>query len=65
MECRFKELCKKHYHVTTADDCSHEKSLECPIADKIQDILMDARDIMEEQLPFTDDYDGPVEEEEI
>ena len=57
MQCRHREICKKHYHVETADECSHEKSWECPIADKIQDILMDV-------TPFCEDYDGPVEEEE-
>ena len=55
-KCRFADLCKKHYHNEKADECNHKQSWECPIADKIMDILMD--------VPFNEDYDGPVEEEE-
>lgn len=44
-----------------ADDPFHYS--ECPMAWKIEDLLMDARDIEEETLPFTDDYDGPEVEE--
>jgi hypothetical protein len=57
MQCRHREICKNSFHVQTADECSHEKSWECPIADKIEDILMDT--------PFCEPYDGPVEEEEV
>lgn len=55
-KCRFADICKEQYHYEKADKCSHKQSWECPIADKILDILMD--------VPFNEDYDGPVEEEE-
>ena len=56
-KCRDREICKTLFHVANADNCSHESSLTCPLFDKIEDILMDT--------PFCEDYDGPVEEEEV
>ena len=64
--CPYREICKKHYPRCTGEEgLSHS---ECPIAWKIEDILMDARDICREQgdpdeIPFCEDYDGPETEE--
>lgn len=59
--CRFTTYCKK-------PSCSHKDSWECPIADKIMDHLMEARDMErefqdEDEIPFCEDYDGPEVEE--
>ena len=58
MKCIRADLCKKFYGVKTTDECTHQHSLECPIKDKIEDILMDT-------VPFYDpDEDLPEEDEE-
>ena len=69
MKCRYRKLCKKEFDYQNADDCSDEESWECPIYAKIDDLMLDAELAMrelreEEEVPFCEDYDGPVEEEE-
>ena len=70
MQCVYRKLCKDYFHYQKADECTHEESLECPMAFKIQDMLMDAEDIEneyedEDEVPFCEPYDGPEEEFEI
>lgn len=57
MKCRYRKICKEEFDYPQADDCSHDDGWECPIYAKIDDIML-------ETLPFVEDYDGPVEEEE-
>lgn len=62
-------MCKAHFHYEKADECSHEDSWECPMAAKIEDMLMDAEDAArefedEDEVPFCEPYDGPEEEDE-
>ena len=52
--CRYKEICKNHF-----PNCSGSEGLspnDCPIAWKIEDILMD--------YPFSDEDDGPELEDD-
>lgn len=72
MKCRFKDLCRKRFHYEKADECSHEESWECPIAAKIEDLLMDGADADqdrefddEDEVPFCEPYDGPEEEDDL
>ena len=57
MKCRFVGLCRDViFHYKNADNCTNEDSWDCPMAAKIEDLLMD--------VPFCEDYDGPEEEED-
>ena len=58
MECRYKKICEELFNPNGIEKkCTHEESLECPLAFKIEDLAMD-------KLPFEDeDYDGPEDEE--
>ena len=70
MQCRFRKLCKNGvFHYSGADKCSHEDSWECPMAAKIEDLLMDVADPDhqcpdDEEIPFSEPYDGPEYEGE-
>ena len=66
MKCRHTKICRETYGIKNNDNCSVEDAWECPIADKIEDILLDMKFIDRdtgEEVPFCEDYDGPVEEE--
>ena len=55
--CPYTKICAEHYPNCTGEEgLSHS---DCPIAWKIEDLIMDG-----DTVPFTDEYDGPVEEEE-
>jgi len=67
MKCRYKDMCRDTFGYKNSDKCSIDDAWECPIANKIEDLLMDAKFVdpeTGEEVPFCDDYDGPVEEEE-
>ena len=70
-KCRFLGMCKEYFHYDKSDECSREESLECPMAAKIEDLLMDAEDADrelefddEDEIPFNETYDGPEYEGE-
>ena len=64
--CPHRKTCKEFYHVK---DCNGACWHECPIYDKIEDHLMEARDNArdyptKDEIPFDDeDYDGPEVED--
>ena len=60
--CPHRELCKKHFPDFQGSDEKYFH-FECPMYDKFEDARMEAKDIMEEQLPFMDDYEGPEDDE--
>ena len=66
--CPHKRFCDGVYNVT---GCNGENWYECPMFDKIEDHLAEARDMARDhpikddmEIPFfDDDYDGPEEDE--
>ena len=64
--CRFVEICRDEFHYDKCDSCTPEHSYECPIAEKIEDLLMDGERECEDEdeVPFNEPYDGPEEEDE-
>jgi len=63
-KCRHSQLCSKYYSRFQGEEGLTPD--DCPMAWKIEDILMDAEDIRlelereDEEVPFDDeDYDGP------
>ena len=65
-KCRFVVICRDEFHHEDCDKCTPEHSYECPIAAKIEDMLMDAERECEDEdeVPFNEPYDGPEEEDE-
>lgn len=61
--CVYRQFCEKKYPDYHGGENGERPHVECPMAWKIEDILMDAQDIADETIPFTDDYDGPEVEE--
>lgn len=58
--CQYKTICAKYYHNFKGEE--KLDSSDCPMAWKIEDGLMDAQDIAEEQVPFTDPPEMTEEE---
>lgn len=62
--CPYKEICKKQYPNCQGEERLHHS--DCPMAWRIEDIIMDANDIAEEQrksmqeleIPFCEGFDG-------
>lgn len=62
--CVYRQFCEKKYPDYHGGENGERPHVECPMAWKIEDILMDAEPEIEDELPFDDeDYDGPEVEE--
>ena len=57
--CRYSKECYRLFSCKGSNRADFPD--ECALYYKLDDLAMEAREIEKEQLPFTDDYDGPEE----
>ena len=61
--CVYRQFCEKTFPDYSGGEHGDRPHVECPMAWKIEDILMDVEET-DDKLPFDDeDYDGPEVEE--
>lgn len=66
MGCAHRKACEELFHVKSCDGSGW---YDCPVYDKIEDLIMEARDMARDhppgdEIPFGDmDYDGPEVED--